>query len=103
MWDILTGWLFNDGTQLRVPLWLFVSDYVCVTMFVCFHSVISLINKPGLTQGHGEEGNTRQGPSGGLDIRSELLKIVCTIQTWKYLKEITFSVNRHHPTFKQQV
>lgn len=34
MWDILTGWLFNDGTQLRVPPWLFLSDSVCETMFV---------------------------------------------------------------------
>lgn len=40
-------------------------------MFVCFYSVISLINKPGLTQGHGEAGNTSQGPSGGLDMCSE--------------------------------
>lgn len=29
----------------------------------------------------------------------ELLIIVCTVQTWKYLKEITFSVNRHNPAF----
>lgn len=36
MWDILTGWLFNDGTQLRVPPVAFSSHTVCAPMFVCY-------------------------------------------------------------------
>lgn len=56
MWDILTGWLFIDSTQLRVPpvaLPLSLSS-------VCFYSIISVISQPGLTQEDRVLGNASQ-------------------------------------------
>lgn len=45
MWDILTGWLFNDGTQLRLPPVAF-SLSLCVRNNVCvfFTQTLSLLS-----------------------------------------------------------
>lgn len=67
MWDILTGWLFNDGTQLRVLPVAFFSSTLRVKQRLRFYSVIFLINERGLTQRHTEAGNTSQEPYGRLD------------------------------------
>lgn len=65
MWDILTGWLFIDSTQLRVPpvaLSLSLSG-------VCFDSIISVISQPGLTQEDRVLRNTSQRVCGELHSR----------------------------------
>lgn len=66
------------------PCGFFLSH--CAGTSVC---VLSLINQPGFTQGHGKQpGNTNQGTRGGLDIHFYLLKIVCMTQTWKNMAKL---------------
>lgn len=62
MWDILTGWLFIDSAQLRVPPEALSLRHSCVCNNVCvsFYSIISLISQLALTQENRALGNASQ-------------------------------------------
>lgn len=44
MWDVLTGWLFIDSAQLRVPTVALSLDLSCVYLCVCVSTPLSVLS-----------------------------------------------------------